>query len=158
MLLLCGACGIFTLLLLMTRFLSGRRKIILILMELIAFFLLWFDRLAYVYAGDPSHKAFIMVRVSNFFVFFLTSAVVFGINLYLADLLRNDAGFDVLPKRIRIVSIASIVGMLMAVLAAFTNLYYYFDETNRYHRGGGFLISYIIPVVSPIIQYTVIRQ
>ena len=158
MLLLCGACGIFTLLLLMTRFLSGSRKIILILMELIAFFLLWFDRLAYVYAGDPSHKAFIMVRVSNFFVFFLTSAVVFGINLYLADLLRHDAGFDVLPKRIRIVSIASIVGMLMAVLAAFTNLYYYFDETNRYHRGEGFLISYIIPVVSPIIQYTVIRQ
>ena len=100
MLLLCGACGIFTLLLLMTRFLSGSRKIILILMELIAFFLLWFDRLAYVYAGDPSHKAFIMVRVSNFFVFFLTSAIVFGINLYLADLLRNDAGFDKLPKRL----------------------------------------------------------
>ena len=56
MLVLCGACGILTLLLLNTRFLAKSRKIILIVMELIAFFLLWFDRLAYVYAGDISRK------------------------------------------------------------------------------------------------------
>nr|MCR5775160.1 HD domain-containing protein [Lachnospiraceae bacterium] len=49
-------------------------------------------------------------------------------------------------------------GMALAVISAFTDLYYYFDEANRYHRGNGFLIAYIIPLLGPILQYTVIRQ
>ena len=91
MLLLCGASGILTLLLFITRFLNKRRKWALILMELVAMFLLWFDRLAYCYAGNLGHKAFVMVRVSNFFVFFLTPAVVLGFNegAYMAETIRG---------------------------------------------------------------------
>ena len=83
MLLLCGACGILTFLLFNTRFLAKRRRVLLILMEVTAFFLLWFDRLAYIYAGDPSTKGYYMVRISNFFVFFLTSSIVLVFNNYL---------------------------------------------------------------------------
>ena len=61
MLVLCGSCGILTLLLLFTRFLSVRRKKILILMEIIALFLLWFDRQAYIYAGVTGLKGYVMV-------------------------------------------------------------------------------------------------
>ena len=61
MLLLCGACAMMAILLLITRFLDKRRKWSLFLMEIVAFFLLWFDRLAYVYAGDVSRKGYIMV-------------------------------------------------------------------------------------------------
>ena len=81
MLVLCGACAILTVLLLFTRFLSNTRKRILIFMELIALFLLWFDRLAYIYAGDLSLQGYIWVRVSNFMVFLLTSTVVLGFSL-----------------------------------------------------------------------------
>lgn len=158
MLLLCGACVILALLLAITRFLTKQRKAILILMELIAFFLLWFDRLAYIYAGDPSQIGFVMVRISNFAVFFLTSCVVFGLNLYIKDILRNDLKLEVLPRRHYLSGALSIVGMVLAVVAAFTDLYYYFDANNTYHRGEGFLIAYIIPVICPILQYTVIRQ
>ena len=49
MLLQCGACGTIALLLFMTRFLSDSRKKSLILMEFVAFFLLWFDRLTYIF-------------------------------------------------------------------------------------------------------------
>ena len=86
MLILCGACGILVFLLIITRFITKRRKAILIFMEVVAFFLLWFDRLAYIYAGAPGQTAFVMVRVSNFMVFFLTPAIVLGFNLYLIDL------------------------------------------------------------------------
>ena len=158
MLILCGACGILTFLLLNTRFLSGSRKAILILMEVVAFFLLLFDRFSYIYAGDLSRKAYIMVRVSNFMVFFLTSAIVFGFNLYIADLLKNEGKRKTLPRRMFLTSAMPIVGMVLSIIAAFTNLYYFFDETNIYHRGQGFLIAYIIPVLCPIIQYTVVRQ
>ncbi len=158
MLILCGACVTMAFLLLITRFLSKSRKIILILMELIALFLLWFDRLAYVYSGDTSRMGYVMVRVSNFIVFFMTSAIVFEFNRYLIDLLSHEGKAAVLPVRLTIVGYASAMGMLLSVISAFTGLYYYFDASNVYHRGGGFLIAYIVPVVCPLIQYTVIRQ
>ena len=158
MLFLCGACAILLFLLLYTRFITASRKRILMLMELIALLLLWFDRQAYIYAGDPSHKAYIMVRVSNFLVFFLTSAIVFGFDLYLIDHLTHEGKLEAIPKRLKTVGVISAIGMLLAVISAFTGLYYYFDETNLYHRGNGFLIAYIIPVICPIIQYTVIRS
>ena len=127
-------------------------------MELMALLLLWFDRWAYIYAGDPSQKGYVMVRVSNFMVFFLTSGVLFVFNLYLMDYLSHEGGMDKLPVRLHLIRALSIVGMLLAVVSAFTNLYYYFDESNLYHRGPAFLISYIIPVVCPLIQFTVIQQ
>lgn len=158
MLTLCSACMTMAMLLLITKFLTKRRKWILILMEVLASALLMFDRMAYVYSGIPDSTAYIMVRISNFMVFFLTSAIVFGFDLYLIDLLTVDGGMDLVPRRITFVGVISVIGMILAIVAAFTGLYYSFDENNVYHRGPGFLISYIIPIVGPIIQFTVIRQ
>ncbi|MBO5621616.1 MAG: hypothetical protein J5959_08305, partial [Butyrivibrio sp.] len=87
MLLLCGACGMMAILLLITKFMDKKMKWTLITMEVIAFALLWFDRLAYIYAGDMSHKGYVMVRLSNCAVFVLTSGVVFAFNIYLKNLL-----------------------------------------------------------------------
>lgn len=158
MLFLCGGCGFLVCILFYTRFMTESRKRILIFLEVTAFFLLWFDRLAYIYAGDPTQKGYIMVRISNFAVFFLTSAIVFGFNMYISDLLTDEGGFETLPRRLRFVRTMSLLGMLMAVIAAFTDFYYYFDEMNLYHRGPGFLIAYIIPVLCPLIQYTAVRK
>ncbi len=158
MLLLCGGCLILILLLLNTRFLSKSRKGIIFFMELVAFLLLWFDRLSYLYAGDPSRTGYVMVRVSNFMVFFLTPAVILGLDLYVGDWLKEEGKLKVVPRRMRVVSILAVAGMILAVIAAFTGLYYTFDEHNQYHRGAGFLLAYLIPVLCPIIQYTVIRQ
>ncbi len=158
MLILCGACGILAILLLITRFLTRKRKWTLILMELVAFFLLWFDRLAYVYSGNITAKGYVMVRLSNFFVFFLTPGVVLSFNLFIRDYMKNEGKVEKLPRRIGFVGGMAFIAMVLAIVAAVTGLYYSFDANNVYHRGAGFLISYIIPIVSPIIQYTVIRQ
>ncbi|MCR5121134.1 MAG: HD domain-containing protein [Ruminococcus sp.] len=156
MLMLCGACGILILLVLITRSVSKRRKHDLLLMEVMSFLLLWFDRLAYIYAGDPSSKAYYMVRISNFLVFFLTSGSVFGFNRYLSGILTEEGKIDALPKRLKTVGVMTVCGMILAVISAFTGLYYFFDENNLYHRGKGFLIAYIIPVLAPALLYTVI--
>ena len=158
MLMLCGACFILVFLLIFTRFMSGSRKIVLIMMEITAFFLLWFDRMAYIFSGDPGERAYIMVRVSNFAVFFLTSAIVFFFNLYIIDLLTHEGKLPAPPKPLVVTGTLAVVGMPLSVVSAFTGLYYYFDEANRYHRGQGFLIAYIIPVLGPLIQYFVIRR
>ena len=158
MLFLCGTCAIMTVLLVLTRFLPSGRKKIMIQMEAVAFFLLFFDRIAYIYAADPSRMGFIMVRVSNFFVFFLTSFVVIGFDIFLTDWMLNEGRMTTVLKRLRFVAILALCGMIMAVIAAFTDLYYYFDEINKYHRGQFFLVSYIIPVLCPLIISTVVIQ
>lgn len=158
MLELSSACFTMALLLLITKFLTRKRKWILIMMELIATTLLISDRCAYIYSGDVSATGYVMVRISNGLVFFLTSAIVLGFNMYLTDLLTAEGKMEKLPKRITFVNIISVIGMVLAIIAAFTGLYYSFDANNIYHRGPGFLISYIIPIVGPIIQCTVIVQ
>ena len=158
MLALCAICAMMAVLLLITRFLPRKRKWILILLELVATFLLAFDRAAYTYRGDVSKQAYVMVRLSNFMVFFLTSAIVFGFNLYLTNLLLTEGKMQKIPRRLMAAQFGSIAGMLLAVVSHFTGLYYYFDGQNVYHRGEGFLIAYLIPVIIPILQYTVIRQ
>ncbi len=149
-------CMFLGFLLLITRFLTKRRKRILISMELVATFLLLSDRHAYLYSGDVSHKGYVMVRVSNFLVFFLTSAVVHVFNAYIKDLIRVEAKSEKIPIALRISGYISALGMILAVVSAFTGLYYRFDEMNVYHRGPGFLIAYIIPVITPIIQFFVV--
>ncbi|MBE5912375.1 HD domain-containing phosphohydrolase [Pseudobutyrivibrio sp.] len=155
---LCAVCGMMSILLLFARYLSTKRRWILIAMELTATFLLAFDRYAYMFKGDVSPLGYVMVRLSNFMVFFLTSMVVFVFNFYLKDLLRESQYVEELPFRLKAVDVYSIMGMILAVIAHFTNLYYYFDENNVYHRGPGFLVAYIIPVTVPIIQFTVIQH
>ena len=158
MLVMCGACATMTFMLLITRFLSPKRKMVILLMEVMALLLLWFDRLAYIYAGDMSHMGFIMVRASNFMVFFLTSGMCFGFNRYVMDYLSTEGKMDVLPVRLKVVDYLSSLGMVLAIISALTGLYYYFDENNLYNRGPGFFIAYIIPLVCPLIDFSVIFQ
>ncbi|WP_029322372.1 HD domain-containing phosphohydrolase [Butyrivibrio sp. AE3004] len=158
MLSLASACVSFAILLFVTHFLGKRRKMILIAMEIIATSLLSFDRMAYIYSGDTSLSGYIWVRVSNFFVFFLTAGIVFTFNLYLLDLYNGDKKIEYFPFRLKLVMVSSAIEMLLVIISQFTGLFYTFDENNVYHRGPGFLICYLIPVICPIIQYTVIRQ
>ena len=158
MLILTGASLCLALLLFITRFLDKRRKYILIYMEFVATFLLFFDRLAYVYAGGVGPTAYVMVRVSNFFVFFLTPSVIFGFNQYIIDLLMKECKVKKIPKRLLFVSIITLVEMLLVVVSQMTGLFYYIDEQNLYHRGSGFIWCYVIPVGAPLLQYIVIRK
>ena len=157
MLVLTSFCGIMAVMLLLTRFLPKRRKWILIILELIAAGLIGFDRLTYIYNGDTSRLGYVMARVSNFFVFSFTAGIVLCFNFYLEDLLVRS-GIKVKHKRLTFVTIATIVEILLVVLNLFTGLYYSFDADNVYHRGSGFLICYIVPVVCPIIQFNVIQK
>ncbi len=158
MLFLCSVSTLMGVLLLITRFLPRRRKWILIGMEVLATILLGFDRLAYIYSGNLSSVGYIMVRLSNFIVFFMTSAIVFCFNLYISDLIEAKIGKDFSSIRLKIVNVMAIIGMLLAVLTVFTGLYYHFDAHNYYHRGKFFLLAYVIPVFSPLIQFSVIYR
>ena len=156
MLCLCAVCLTMAIMLFLTKFLTKKRKWILISMELVAFFLLFFDRLAYIYSGNSASIAYFMVRLSNFMVFFLTSSIILVFDCYLIDLVKTEGKVEKIPVRLFVTGLAALVGMLLSIISAFTNFYYYFDSFNVYHRGPGFLVSYLIPIICPLVQYSAI--
>lgn len=155
---LCSASLVIALLLLITKFVSKRRKWILLTMEFTATALLWFDRLAYIYSGDVSHKGYIMVRLSNFMVFFLTIAMVLEFNKFLIDLLMEEGITETVPLRLMISGVVSLIDLPLVIFFCFGGIYYTFDAQNKYQRGPGFLIAYVVPVIIPLIQLSVILK
>ena len=71
MLFLVGVCLLIAFLVSVAKTISLRRKISLILLSIGGALLLIMDRFAYIYRGDVSRTGYYMVRISNFFVFFL---------------------------------------------------------------------------------------
>ena len=153
-----GVCTAMVFMLLFTKAISTKRRWILIGIELVAILLVSFDRLAYIYAGDAGHTGYVMVRVSNFMVFFMTAATVFVFNLYIIDLLKEEGQTGVVPWRLKIVGILSLLQMIFVIVSQFTHTIYTFDESNNYHRQPLFFLCYILPVVGPLIQFSVICQ
>ena len=120
MLVLSGVSISVALLMFFTRFLPARRKAILIFLELEATFLLIFDREAYIFAGGTDELSYVMVRLSNFMVFFLTAGIVLGFNLFLTQWFLEKKVMERIPKRLRIVSYAAVLQMILVIIAHFT--------------------------------------
>lgn len=48
-----------------------------------------------------------------------------------------------------------IIGMILVVISQFTGLYYTFDESNTYQRAPGFIVCYLVPIVTLLLQLSV---
>ncbi len=153
-----GVCAVILMMLIFTKALTKRRKRILIIIEIVAFLLLYFDREAYMYSGTLSNTGYVMVRLSNLIVFFTTTAIVLVFNFYLHDLLTDEGGIKAVPTRLNVAGAMALAGMILAVIAHFTGLYYTFDEFNHYSRAPFFIVSYIAPVIASVLQLSVIYQ
>lgn len=158
MLVLIGACGITAFFVLITGTLSKPRKRALLFVEVYSTVLLIFDRFAYIYRGDVSRTGYWMVRISNFLVFFMTLAIVRGINLYIYDLMMNEGKLTKTPLRSRISEILIVIAEILLIISQFTGFYYSFDESNHYVRSPFFFLSYVLPVVVMILQLSLMIQ
>ena len=158
MLVLIGACGITAFFVLITGTLSKPRKRALLFVEVYSTVLLIFDRFAYIYRGDVSRTGYWMVRISNFLVFFMTLAIVRGVNLYIYDLMMNEGMLTKTPLRSRISEILIVIAEILLIISQFTGFYYSFDESNHYVRSPFFFLSYVFPVVVMILQLSLMIQ
>ncbi|WP_051538158.1 ATP-binding protein [Butyrivibrio proteoclasticus] len=158
MLVLAGSCGVLVILALFTKTITRRRKHAMVFLELGAMFLLLFDRLAYMYRGDTSITGYHMVRISNFMVYFLSLFIIHSFTIYLMDLIITCNGVHKIPPTLVACEILFTLGEIMIIINAFTNIYYHFDEFNRYTRNSGIIISYIFPIAVGLLQiYNIIH-
>ena len=119
--------------------------------------LLLSDTLAYFFRGVPGSTGYWMVRISNFLVFLLSDVTLLFFARYVSSALLSDEECKKL-KRIRYAEWNCFVGMALVVVSQFTNLYYYFDAGNFYHRAAAYPLSMLIPVVTMLMEASLLLQ
>ena len=152
---LSGACIIISLFVLRSKTIRPAKKRALALFEMGSALLLVTDRTAYLFRGDSSDIGFWMVRVSNFFVFFLTLVIIYAFNMYVIDLYMSEGGYKSPPRRLIAARVALVIGMILVIVSQFTGLYYTFDASNTYQRAPGFIVCYLVPIVVLLLQLSV---
>ena len=157
MMVLSGMCGVIAVFVLLMKSLPTKRRHALLAVEICAMFIMISDCLAYAYRGNPSETGYWIVRISNFVVFALNIGILYAFNAYLTNLYES-AGSGKGLKRLKVVRYLGVAGTAMLTVSQFTGFYYTFDAENRYQRGPGFFVCYLIPAVMLLIQITVIIQ
>ena len=147
---------------------NSRRTLILI--QFITALLLIFDALAYIFRGNTSHAGYYIVRLSNFMVFFLNYFMTFFFSFYTVEFIKSDLlDFKILksprksikngiPVHLFAVFYICLTGILLTIISQFTNLFYYIDETNLYHRNPMYPLSVIMGISPGIITAVLLFQ
>lgn len=147
---------------------SGRRTLILV--NFFTGFLLLFDALAYLFRGNTSELGFYIVRVSNFLVFLCNSSASFLICFYICELINQSRlSFSILlkpkacikngiPLQLYIVLLMSSIGIFLIIVSQFTDIFYYFDENNIYHRNTFYPVSVVLGLLPGLITFTMLLQ
>ena len=139
---------------------EAQKRIRMMWMQFTCALLLGSDVAAWAFRGAPGQMAYLAVRTSNGMVFFLSDALLLFFHSYVCCcLFERPADENVKitqssrPKRlIRAGYILCVIGMLLVLVSQFTNLYYYIDESNLYHRSRGYVLSFLIPLAGMMID------
>ena len=147
---------------------NSRRTLILI--EIFTGFLLAFDALAYIFRGNTSQTGYYMVRASNFMVFSLNYVLTFFFCFYSMEFIKSEISeFKILrfprtsiksgiPVHLFVVFYICLVGVLLTFISQFTNLFYYFDEGNFYHRSVLYPLSVVLGLLPGLITLVMLLQ
>ena len=147
---------------------NARRTLIFI--DFFTGFLLLFDSLAYFYRGNTSITGYYMVRLCNFFVFVCNFSISFLFCFYVCEFIKQsrlsftiifnpkNAIKDGIPLQLFVVLSLSLCGIILTIISQFTNLFYYFDENNLYHRSSLYFLSIILGLLPSLITLTLLIQ
>ncbi len=147
---------------------SGRRTLVLI--QFITGSLLIFDALAYIFRGNTSQLGFYMVRLSNFMVFFLNYISPTLFCFYSVEFIKSEfLEFKLLcspipsvkkgiPPHLFVVFFICLIGLILTVISQFTNIFYYFNEENFYHRSELYPLAIALGFLTGLISLVMIFQ
>lgn len=158
-LLFCGClfCLVIALCMYLCNNFDNKKRKWLLLMQVFTALLLFNDAFAFIFRGYPGIVGYYMVHISNFMVFALSNVIMFFFHVYVCSyLFENEEWRNI--RRAKCVRYISAVGIALVIISQFTNLYYYFDADNFYHRNTLYIISLLIPVVCMLIDLSLLLQ
>ena len=158
MLILSGISAATAFFMALSKTLDRERKVYLILTNIFAVLLLYFDRAERIFAGDPGTTSYWMVRISNFVQFAMILLIIWAFNHYIRDIYIDETGLKKIPIRLTVIDFIVMAGLILLGISQYTGLYYTFDEFNNYQRSPLYFISMVIPCTMLLLQLTVIIQ
>ena len=158
-LLFCGClfCLVIALCMYLSNNFDSKKRKWLLLMQIFTALLLFNDALAYIFRGYSGIAGYFIVHISNFMVFALSDVVMFFFHVYVCSYLFTDGEWKTI-RRAKSVSYICATGVVLVIISQFTDLYYYFDAANFYHRNTGYIISLLIPVTAMLIDLSLLLQ
>lgn len=109
------------------------------------------DAAALYFRGNPTTLGFYTVRISNYIVFITNFAQGLLLVLYISSVIEGIS-LEKLSKWIKSAIAISCIGSILMTLSQFSDhIYYYFDETNSYHRTDLFWLNSLISLSAIIL-------
>nr|WP_318038005.1 histidine kinase [uncultured Faecalibacillus sp.] len=130
----------------------NKRKV-MIHMQLASSFLLLSDAVAWGSRGASGTLNYFIVRASNFFVFLMCDVIFLLFHYFVCLSLfkgKKKSFSSKFPYYIGLVAI------LLVIISQFTNLYYYIDIHNYYHRNTYHFISIVLPLLGMVIDFSLL--
>lgn len=153
----CIICLIAALCIFFGKSLETKKRTLLMHMQLGTALLLFMDALAWGFRGYPGIVGYYMVRISNFIVFLMSDVIVLLFHAYVCAYIFNEEQEEE-PKRVKLVYAIGAVGIALVIVSQFTNLYYYFDADNFYHRNTMHPLSLIVGVACMVLDLSLLIQ
>ena len=164
----CIFCLLTALCMLLSRNFDRKKRKWIISMEVSCAFLLLCDAMAWGFRGGEGKIAYVMVRVSNFFVFALSDVLLYLFHGYVCCYLFGHKKKENASKinrdgiqpafRIKAVYIIAITGVILSVVSQFTHLYYRIDADNYSHRNPAYIISLLLPLTGMVLDLSLLTE
>ncbi|MCQ2241705.1 adenylate/guanylate cyclase domain-containing protein [Treponema sp.] len=109
------------------------------------------------YDGVPGNLVRFFLLFSKSVDYLAPLFMLFSFNIYLRDLLSHKT--DGVKRNALLLLSAEIVllfGLILFIVARFSDWYFFYDELNHYHRAKGRVFATIIPAVCMILQIALI--
>lgn len=127
----------------------------LFIMLLLGAALMVTDALAWAFRGNASSLGFVMVRVSNFCVFVLGYVIMVCFTRYCCDCMPQPISRKAFIVKLMIYLLA-VVGIGLVLLTQYNGFFYYFDETNTYHRSSIGWLSQVIGIIGILLDLVLV--
>ena len=135
------------------------KKKYMFLMQLSCAILLGSDAAAWAFRGTPGTLGNYMVHISNFLVFAFSDIVLLLYHIYVCScIFEKDPQEKKKNRRVKLVTIICLTALCLVVLSQFTNLYYYIDADNYYHRNTAYFLSLLLPMTAMLTDLSLLLE
>ena len=142
-----------------SRDIEHEKKKYMFLLQLSCAILLGSDAAAWAFRGSQGHFGNYMVYISNFLVFTFSDIVVLLYHAYVCScIFEKDSQEKKKNIRVKLVFVICLTAIFLVILSQFTNLYYYIDAENYYHRNPAYFISLLLPMAAMLIDLSLLLE
>ncbi len=136
---------------------DNHKRLWMILMQFATAVLLLSDAAACIFRGCTGPLGYWIVRISNFIVFVDSDIILYLFHRYVCSFIFTQHEERTL-KRARFMNLLCAVAVILVIVSQFTDLYYYYDDQNIYHRSPGYIIAMLVPVTGMMVEMSFLIQ